>query len=92
MVSLFRRKTRSDDDLDEWERHHDDPRSARGHALVISAMGKDLSAKELHELWQQANRLVGHRAPADYGEFMAYCYFNGRRDALLFPPRPKDES
>ena len=77
----------ADDDLDEWARHHDDPRSGAGHALVAEAMGKDLTFEELTALWTKANSLVGNRAPADYGEFMAYGYFEGRRDAIKFPPR-----
>lgn len=47
----------------------------------------DLTYEELRALWEKANRLVGQRAPADYGEFVAYGYISGRRDALKSPWR-----
>lgn len=71
------------DDLEEWALHHDDPRSKEGFGLFCEAIvHPDLTADELHNLWVKANALVGQRAPADYGEFLAYGYLQGRRDAL----------
>jgi hypothetical protein len=64
-------------------RHHDDPRSDQGMALLWEVRNNhDLTHEELRDRWQQANKLVGQRAPADYGEFLAYGYIEGRRDAL----------
>lgn len=83
-MSIFDRwlkpKPPVDADLDEWALHHDDPRSAAGMRLVNEARGALLTPKELGERWQAANTLVGQRAPADYGEFVAYGYFEGRQD------------
>lgn len=77
------KKSPEDERLEEWERHHDDPRSDAGFELFSRAMSNpDLTADELQEMWQEANRLVGKRAPADYGEFLAYGYIEGRRDAI----------
>lgn len=72
-----------DAELDEWARRHADPRSKQGFALFRRVQeNPDLTREELRGLWREANALVGHRAPADYGEFLAYGYIEGRRDAL----------
>jgi hypothetical protein len=71
------------DDLQEWARHHDDPRSGAAFEIFTKAtMNPDLTESELRTLWQQANHLIGQRAPADYAEFILYGYIEGRRDAL----------
>jgi hypothetical protein len=72
-----------DDDIDEWARHHDDPRSEQGYQIFVKAMteGPLLTDDELTDLWRQANRLVGQRAPSDYGEFLAYGYIEALKDA-----------
>ena len=85
-MRLFGRAPRNEE-LDEWARHHDDPRSSSGFAIFVQAMGGDLSVNELHKLWEDANRLVGKRAPADYGEFLAYGYLQGRLDAIQRFPK-----
>ena len=72
-----------DEELDEWARHHDDPRSEQGITLLRRVQDDpSLTREQLHELWKQANTLIGQRAPADYGEFLAYGYIEGRQDAL----------
>lgn len=92
LFGLLRRSRPESDELDEWARHHDDPRSQAGYALFCEAMGApDLTDDELRDMWQRANKLVGQRAPADYGEFLAYGYLEGRREATRFKWSPESD-
>ena len=83
-MNIFGRKSAEDEELDEWARHHDDARSSQGMALWETvALQPKLSVDELFALYERANRLVGKRAPADYGEFLVYGYIKGRLDAAV---------
>lgn len=85
-MNFLRRKQGSGNaELEEWERHHDDPRSAQGLALFSRAVATpDLSVEDLWGMWLEANSLVGKRSPADYGEFLAYGYLDGRIMNLVY--------
>lgn len=58
-------------------------RSEAGYALFVEALKMpNATYEELRVMWRLANSLVGQRAPADYGEFLAYGYLEGRLEAL----------
>lgn len=78
-----RAPNQEDRELDEWDYHHNS-----GHQLVAEAMfnslwmGPERTEAEWFEAHQNASHMIGNRAPADYAEFLAYGYTQGRMDAL----------
>lgn len=73
-MSIFHREPPKDWAAIDRENDH-------GMDIYSRAMATtDLEA--LNDLWKEANRLVGKRAPADRAAFMAYGYCLGKQDGL----------
>ena len=82
-LGSVRRSPDEDRELDEWDYHHNSSHQRTAEAFFNALwMGSERTEAEWFEAHQNANHMIGNRAPADYGEFLAYGYTQGRLDAM----------
>ena len=80
-----RRKAREKErELDEWDYHHNSGMQSYNEEFFNNLWmeSHERTKAEWVEAHQKAGHLIGNRAPADYAEFMAYGYTQGRLDAM----------
>lgn len=92
MDRLFGTKTKADQsearELEEWDYHHNSGMQSYNEEFFNNLwMTPPTTIEGWRAAEQKANHLIGHRAPADYAEFLAFGYARGRIDALMEKPR-----